>query len=89
MNNFFANVALPAAQQLEQLSRLAFELREDAAQLLAPYAVPDAPALLDRIRANDLPEQPAYEHYLSVCILADARESVRGQLAAVMRELGG
>jgi hypothetical protein len=89
MNNFFANVPLEGARELEQLSRLAFDLREDAARLLAPYGVDDAGALLERIRTGQVPEQPAYEHYLSARILAETRESVRGQLMAVMREVGG
>jgi hypothetical protein len=89
MNNFFANVPLAGAQRLEQLSRLAFELREDAARLLAPYGVDDPAALLERIRAGALAEQPAYDDYLGARILADAREAVRAELAAVMRDIGG
>jgi hypothetical protein len=89
MNNFFANVPLAGAQRLEKLSRLAFELREDAARLLAPYGVDDPAALLERIRARELPEQPAYDDYLGAKILVAGREAVRAELATVMHELGG
>lgn len=89
MNNFFERVPFEAAQQIEQLSRLAFELREAAKQALAPYGVDDPQALLERIRAGELPEHPAYDEYLSARILASAREAVREQLIATTREMGG
>lgn len=89
MNNFFERVPFEAARELEQLSRLAFELREAAKQTLAPYGVDDAQALLERIRTGDVPEHPAYDEYLSARILLEAREAVRNELIATTREIGG
>ncbi|HKB53677.1 MAG TPA: hypothetical protein VKD22_06720 [Ramlibacter sp.] len=89
MNNFFEHLPFDSARQLEQLSRLAFELREDAKSILRRYGVDTPEALLERIRAGAVPEHPGYEHYLSACILATTRETVRDQLAVTTRELAG
>lgn len=89
MNDFFANVPLPAAQRLEQLSRLAYELREDAARVLAAYGTRTPSELLARIQAGEVAEHPAYDDYLGARIIADAREAVRAELAGVLRECGG
>ena len=89
MNDFFHGVPLDAARQIEHLSRLAFDLRENAKQLLQPYGVDTPEDLLARIRAGEVAEHPGYEHYLSACILATTREAVRAELAATTRELGG
>jgi len=89
MNNPFEHIPFDSARQLEQLSRLAFELREDGKAILQRYGVPTPEALLERIRAGAVPEHPGYEHYLSACILATTREAVREQLAAATRELAG
>lgn len=87
MNDFFESLPLPAAQQIEQLSRLAFELREDRRRLLAGHGVDSEEALLARIAGGSVGPHPAYEHYLGARSLAAAREAVRSQLQAVMTEL--
>lgn len=89
MNNFFENVPYEAAHELEQLSRLAFELREQAKHLLQPYGAATAEALFERVRAGELPIHPAAEHAQSALALQEARAAVREQLMAAMRELGG
>jgi hypothetical protein len=89
MSNYYDALPLEAAEQLEQLSRLAFELREDRMRLLAGQGVNSEEALLERIRQGDVPEHPAYEQYLGARALAAAREAVRSQLQGVLQELGG
>jgi hypothetical protein len=89
MSNYYDALPLEAAEQLEQLSRLAFELREDRMRLLAGQGVNSEEALLERIRQGDVPEHPAYEQYLGARSLAAAREAVRSQLQGVLQELGG
>lgn len=89
MNDYFDSLPLGAAEQLEQLSRLAFELREDRRQLLSRHGADDEEALLARIRHGEVAEHPAYEHYLGARALAATREAVRGRLQGVLRELGG
>lgn len=89
MSNIFEHLPFESARQLEQLSRLAFELRENVKTILQPYDVDTPQALLEGIQAGAVPEHPGYEHYLSACILAAARDTVREQLAATTRELAG
>lgn len=88
VSNFFDEIALDGAQALEQLSRLAFDLREDRMRLLQQHGVDSEEALLERIRQGAVPEHPGYDHYLGARALAATREAVRGQLQSVMTELG-
>jgi len=89
MENFFERLPREGAQELEQLSRLAFELREDRRRVLVQYGVASEDDLLGLIRLGEIPEHPAYDHYLGARALGSAREAVRIQLRAVMAELGG
>ena len=82
---FFQNLPLDAAQQIEQLSRLAFELRESRTRLLRQYGVEDEGSLLDLVRSARLPEHPAYEHYLGARILAQTREAIRSELKILLQ----
>lgn len=88
MSNFFDEFPLDGAQALAQLSRLAFDLREDRLRLLRQHGVDSEQALLECIRQGAVPEHPAYEHYLGARVLAATREAVRSQLQSVMIELG-
>jgi len=85
MPGFFQNLPLDAAQQIEQLSRLAFELRESRTRLLRQYGVEDEGSLLDLVRSARLPEHPAYEHYLGARILAQTREAIRSELKILLQ----
>jgi hypothetical protein len=87
VSNFYDELPLEGAEQLEQLSRLAFELREDRKQLLGRHGVDSEQALLALVQQGAVPEHPAYDDYLGARVLADTREAVRNQLQAVMREL--
>jgi len=89
MSNYYDALPLDAAEQIEQLSRLAYELREDRRRLLAGHGADSEEALLERIRQGDVPEHPAYEHYLGASSLAATRAAVRSQLQGVLHELGG
>lgn len=89
MNNFFQDLPYAAAQRLERLSRLAFELREDGKQMLRQHGADSAQALLELIRTGAVAEHPGYDHYLAARVLAATREAVRSELQAVTVELGG
>lgn len=86
MSDFFGSMPLEAAQQVEQLSRAAFELREHRRRVLARYAVDDEEALLEKIREGAIPEHPAYEHCLGARELGAAREAVREELRALLED---
>lgn len=84
MSDFYQNLPLEFAQQIEQLSRTIFELRESRSVLLRRYGVEDETALLELIRSARLPEHPAYEHYLGARALAALRAAARGELQALL-----
>lgn len=86
MANFFGNLEFDAAQEIEQLSRLTYELRSNRSEILATYGVSDEVALLERIYAGELAEHPAYEHYLAARILAETRETVRMLIAERLKQ---
>ncbi|MHB1084010.1 MAG: hypothetical protein ACYCZA_04115 [Thiobacillus sp.] len=77
MSNFFENLEPDEAAEIEQLSRLVYELRENRFAVLKPYGTEDEAVLLQQILAGTVDEHPAYEHYLAARVLADTRETVR------------
>ncbi|MDT3706433.1 MAG: hypothetical protein ROZ09_06360 [Thiobacillus sp.] len=87
MPNFFENLDPETAEEIDQLSRLAYELRENRNAVLGPYGAEDEAALLQRIQDGAVAEHPAYEHYLSTRILADTRETVREVLRERLMEV--
>ena len=89
MSSFFENLPLDAAEQLEQLSRLVFELREDRKRLLQQHGVDSEDVLLELVRSGAIAEHPGYDRYLGARVLAATREAIRSQLQAVMAKLGG
>lgn len=86
MHSFYDNLPLEPALEIERLSRLLYELRENRATVLAPWAAADEAALLARIVAGEIEPHPAYDHYLAARILSDTRESVR---RAISNQLQG
>lgn len=86
MTHFFENVDPETASELDQLSRLIYELRENHNAILRPYGAADAPALLQQIETGTTAEHPAYEHYLAARIITDTRETVRTLIAERGRE---
>ena len=89
MSNFFEKLPFEAAQQLEQLSRIAFELRENRKRLLQQHDADSEEALLALVCGGTVAEHPGYDHYLGARILSKTQETVRNQLKTVMMELGG
>lgn len=87
MANFFENLDPEAADELERLSRLAYELRENRRAILQPHGVDDAAALLRRIVDGTAAEHPAYEHFLAARILGETRETVRALLDERLKEM--
>lgn len=85
MVNFFKDLEHDRALEIERLSRLTFELRENRNAVLAPYGLVHEAALLDRITSGAVPEHPAYEHYLAARILDETRESARMLLSERLR----
>lgn len=86
MANFFENLDPNAAAELDQLSRLIYELREHRNAVLQAHGANDEEELLARIRRGAIAEHPAYEHYLAARILADTREAVRAAVAGRLQE---
>lgn len=87
MADFYENLDPSDAQQLEQLSRLVFELRENRDAILKASAAADEIELLERIYNGQAPEHPSYESYLSARILAETRETVRALMSECLREV--
>ncbi|NMF91505.1 hypothetical protein [Aromatoleum petrolei] len=88
MASFYDDIEPNDAQQLEQLSRLIYELRENRGVILKSSGAADEIELLERIYNGQIPEHPAYEQYLSARILADTRETVRAMLSECLKEAG-
>ncbi|MHB1093892.1 hypothetical protein [Thiobacillus sp.] len=86
MPEFFETVPFETATEIEQLSRLAYELRENRKAILQFHNVADEAALLQKIQTGAVAEHPAYEHYLAARILADTRETARAALAERLKE---
>lgn len=89
MTNYYERLPLPGAEQLEQLSRLLFELRENRKAVLRRHGVDSEEALLNLVREQAITEHPGYDDYLGACILDATREVVRSQMQAAVVELGG
>lgn len=87
MADFFDTFEPDEAMQLERLSRLIYELRENHKQILANYGVTDEIALLEQIYTGKIAEHPAYEHYLGARILSGTRETVRAVVAECLHEI--
>jgi len=86
MDNFFENLDYDAAMEIEQLSQLSFELRDNRHAVLKPYGAEDEAALLQQIQTGAVDEHPAYEHYLAARVLADTRETVRAMLGERLKK---
>ncbi|CAM5374150.1 hypothetical protein ACFQ4M_08685 [Thauera mechernichensis] len=80
--------ALPPddAAHVQRLSRLMYESRENCRDVLNALGAGSADELLARIAHAELPEHPAYEHYLAARILADTHEIARSEVARILKE---
>ena len=86
MDNFFENLDYDEATELQLLSKLIYELRENRHAILKPYGAEDEAALLQQIQAGSVDEHPAYEHYLAARVLADTRETVRAMMGERLKK---
>jgi hypothetical protein len=86
MKSFYEGFEQDDAELIESLSRASYELRENRKLLLEQYGVTEEKRILEQIAAGGIPEHPAYEHYLSVSILAEMQEAVRSELANILQE---
>jgi hypothetical protein len=89
MNDFFHRVDPQDAADIERLSRLIYELRENRHAVLRRHGVADEAALLQRLRDGDVPEHPGYDDYLAACTLGSARDAASAELKALLKHLGG
>jgi hypothetical protein len=87
MTSFFGNLNPDTAEELEQLSRLIYELRENRNTVLETHGAADEAALLQLIQTGAVAEHPAYENYLAARILADTRDTAREMLAERLKEV--
>lgn len=87
MTDFFDNLEPETAAEIDQLSRLIYELRENRNTVLRPYGAEDEAALLQQVQDGAVNEHPAYEHYLAARILADTRETVRTAVTERLKEI--
>lgn len=86
MPDFFKNLEYDSALEIERLSRLTYELRENRGAVLAPYGVQSESALLEQITSGTVAEHPAYEHYLAARVLEQTRDHARALMADKLRE---
>ncbi|WP_296750947.1 hypothetical protein [Thiobacillus sp.] len=86
MTSFFENLDYGTAAELEQLSQLIYELRQNHNAVLLSYGAADAAALLQQIQGGAVAEHPAYEHYLAARILDDTRDMARAMVGERLKE---
>ncbi len=87
MDNFYEHLSPEDIQVLDSLSILLIELRESRAALLEHYDVDDEKSLLEKIRAGEVQEHPAYEAYLGARSIQTMREAIRKELKNYMLEI--
>ncbi|NDP47692.1 MAG: hypothetical protein GZ085_04720 [Sulfuriferula multivorans] len=86
MSNFFENIDPDEAAEIDSLSKLAYEIRENKLTVLKAYAAEDEAALLQQIQDGAVAEHPAYEQYLAARILDDTREMVRALVSERLKK---
>lgn len=86
MADFFKDLEYGTALEIEQLSRLTYELRENRTAVLTQYDAHDAAALLEQIGSGAVAEHPGYEHYLAARILEQTRDAARTLMADKLKE---
>jgi hypothetical protein len=87
MNPIYDALPPDAAAELQPLSRLIYETRENRRAVLETVGASDEQELLNRIAAGDVAEHPAYEHYLAARILADTHQAARAALNSGLKEV--
>lgn len=87
MTNFSEGLMPEFAGEIGIYSKAIYTLREARAFLLQAYGVAGEDELLAQIKAGQVAEHPAYEHYLSMKVLARTTEEVRAELDERLRSL--
>ena len=87
MNPIFDAMPPEDALELEQITRLIYEARENRRKVLDAVGAGDEAALLARIAAGEIDEHPAYEHYLAARILADTHAAARQVVGSRLQEI--
>ena len=87
MNPIFDTLPPDEAIELQQITRLIYEARENRRKVLAAIGASDETELLARIAAGAVDEHPGYEHYLAAHILADTHETARQVVGERLREI--
>lgn len=80
MEAFFSGMDPQLAQQIAQLSRGSYELREYRKQLLAESGCGDPAELLAALQEGRLPEHPGYERWLAAVLMQRREQDLRTQL---------
>lgn len=87
--SFFERIPFEAARELEEWSRLAFELRERCREVLSPYGVATPEELLALLERGDLADAATVgSDYLAASFLVTAKEDARSAIAEAARALG-
>jgi len=89
MDPIYSTLPPADALEIEQIARLMYEVHTARDDVLARVGAADPEQALACISKGELPEHPAYEHYLSARILADLAIQVRADLAARIEESQG
>lgn len=86
MKSYFEGFEQEDAELIESLSRVAYELRENRKALLEQHEALDEKVLLTKLSSGEIPEHPAYEHYLSAAIMAEMNVAVRSELETILKQ---
>lgn len=87
--SFFERIPFEAARELEEWSRLAFELREACSEVLARYGVATPGELLALLERGEIADTAAAgSDYLAASFLVTAKEDARSAIAEATRALG-
>ncbi|MDI3515337.1 MAG: hypothetical protein PWP40_2566 [Rhodocyclaceae bacterium] len=87
MSPIFDTLPPDEAIELEQITRLIYEARENRRSVLAAVGASDEGELLARIAAGAIDAHPAYEHYLAARILADTHATARELVGSRLQEI--
>ncbi|PKO55739.1 MAG: hypothetical protein CVU28_05435 [Betaproteobacteria bacterium HGW-Betaproteobacteria-21] len=75
------------AMEMQLTARLIYETRENRRTVLEAMGVADEADLLGRIARSEIPEHPAYEHYLAARILRDTHDTARQLMTGALKEI--
>lgn len=87
MSDFFKGVSYEDAEHINSITKFSFELRENRLQVLGRHGVTDETQLKQAMIEGVVPEHSGYEDYLSASILNMAREVIRQDLNAYLKEI--